>query len=729
MMFLAVAVALLFHVCFWGLGAAMLLMPRRWDRFWPMLVIPAGLALQSLVVWLGAYAGLPGTNSYAWPAEILPAFLLGLGLRRLGIRRARVDVTRFGLVYLITLGVLLLLLLPLGFGARGLTTISLGSCDAADYAAGARVFQEFARGDRAGFLGLTEVVRVMSADNFADFWLRLNHFTPSALMALNGTILDCGPHEIVGVLTLVVLAGTVPVVFWVARAMFRYSGVASLVIAGLYGISPITWYSVAHVSPAPQLAAIGIALLSWAGFALWNGRLTWRTGWALAGVLAVAYALLLGSYNFILLVALVPAVAYAGGWTLRQGCWARLARWAVIMLAPLLACGLVFWGRVSGLVERFLLFQTYDFGWRIPALGPEGWLGMVRGGSLLPWPWFGVRWLLGVAVITALSWGVARSLRERRWRVWLVLATTLPVLLGYAFLEVRGVLRGTNASYDAFKLFTVFYPLLLCGFCWWITLRWSMRLFDWIAVASFAGVVVTLNLVGCAMSVYHLWRAPLRVDGELRQLRRIEAMPDVASVNLLIPDMWSRLWANAFLLQKPQYFLTHTYEGRLNTSLRGEWDLSSEVVRVQPGPAAARRVTPHYWLTDTRAPGFVRVLPERGWHALETLPGGERWRWTAPEATLRVQNPQSHPVALRLELDGRGEGAVDLGVALAGGPGPTFVRVPGERGRVPLPAVTVPPGESVLVLRTRAAGGAAVAPADDRALGVCVFALVLEPAR
>ena len=46
---------------------------------------------------------------------------------------------------------------------------------------------------RTGFLGLTEVVRVMSVDNFFDYWLRLNHFTPSALIALKSSVLGREP--------------------------------------------------------------------------------------------------------------------------------------------------------------------------------------------------------------------------------------------------------------------------------------------------------------------------------------------------------------------------------------------------------------------------------------------------------------------------------------------------------------------------------------------------------
>ena len=49
--------------------------------------------------------------------------------------------------------VLVVVVTPLAGAADFLTTISLGSNDAPDYAAGARVLMEFARSDRTGFLG------------------------------------------------------------------------------------------------------------------------------------------------------------------------------------------------------------------------------------------------------------------------------------------------------------------------------------------------------------------------------------------------------------------------------------------------------------------------------------------------------------------------------------------------------------------------------------------------
>lgn len=156
---LLTALALLLHVALWGAGAAMLVMPQPWVRFWPVLVLPLGLALQSVVVWAGAWAGLQGTDAHARVSLLVPLLLLAAGLRRVGWRLATADLRRVRAVAAITVGGLLLLASPLVILGGRPTTVSLGSCDAADYAAGARVLQEFARSDRTGFLGLTEVVR------------------------------------------------------------------------------------------------------------------------------------------------------------------------------------------------------------------------------------------------------------------------------------------------------------------------------------------------------------------------------------------------------------------------------------------------------------------------------------------------------------------------------------------------------------------------------------------
>jgi hypothetical protein len=728
MIHFVVAFALLLHVLFWGAGAAMLAMPWPWRRFWPVLIVPAGLALQSAVVWAGSHAGLRGTQAYAWWSELIPVALLIAGIRARGVGRVLTDVNRFGLVWAAAGGCLMLLVLPLAFASKGLTTISLGSCDAADYAAGARVLMEFARFDREGFLGLTEVVRVQSVDNFFDYWIRLNHFTPSALMALNGAVLNCAPHEIATLMTAVLLAGALPVVFWTARAVVGYSGGVSVILAGLYGISPITWYAVAHVSPGQLIAAQAVSLLTWSGVSLWRGRLSWRRGIQFAAVLALAYWLILGGYNFFLLVCLVPAVAYAGGLAVFRRTWIRFGRWLAMVLLPLAVCGIIFYERVAGLAERFTLLQTYDFGWPVPALTAEGWLGMVQGPDLSAWNMFGLRWVLTVGEVGLLAWAFLRSAQQRLRVVWLLVAVALPIIIGYLWLEARGARLGTNASYDAYKLFAVFYPLLLPIFCWWVTLRRSRKLHEWLFVCAVGIVVIGFNLAACGMFMWKMSRPPLIVDGELRQLRKVEAMADVKSVNLLVPDMWSRLWANSFLLRKEQYFLTHTYEGRLNTTLRGEWDLEGGLIAVELPDGGRREITRRFALVDTRHPLFVRAEFGDGWHPEESDPRtGERWRWTKGEATLRFVNPHDYPLAILCRLDGWSARERRITFVRADGESRPILRLGEKRIMASLPILGVPAGPSTLVLRTDEPPF--FAPGDPRPLGVSVFRFSIAPQR
>ena len=399
-------------------------------------------------------------------------------------------------------------------------------------------------------------------------------------------------------------------------------------------------------------------------------------------------------------------------------------------MAPLLACAVVFNGRVLGLAERFSLLQTYDFGWRIPVLTAEGWLGMVQGPGLDAWEFLGLRWALSAVVVGLLAWAFIRAGQQRHRNAWPALAVSLPVLAGYWFLQVRGAQLGTNASYDAYKLFAVFYPLLLPAFFWWVTLRRSRRLHEWMFVVGIGVFVIGLNLVACGMFVWKLSRPPLIVEGELRQLRKIEAMPDVKSVNLIFAesDMWSRLWANAFLLRKEQFFLTDTYEARWRTPLRGEWDLEGALVAVELPGEARRQITPRFALVDTRHPAFVRGQLREGWHAEEFEPrGGERWRWTKAEARIEIENPHPHPLTLEFTLEGWSPVERAITLRREGGdnsvPSPAKVRE--QREKISLPAIVVPPGKSTLLLQC--SPPPAAVPGDARLLGIAVFRLHVTP--
>jgi hypothetical protein len=205
----------------------------------------------------------------------------------------------------------------------------------------------------------------------------------------------------------------------------------------------------------------------------------------------------------------------------------------------------------------------------------------------------------------------------------------------------------------------------------------------------------------------------------------MEARPEIASINMLIPDMWSRLWANALLLKKPQYFQTHTYEGRINTPLRGTWDLNGGLVYVRLPGGGSERINSHYTLTNTASPYFLRVSLGDGWHELERLNrSAARWRWTKGDATLRIENPQARSLTIVCRFNARSETPRDLELWL-NGRRLRIVKMGADLKVVRVPEIMVPSGNSVLELRS-SAPPTRIGGADARPLGFAVYGIEID---
>lgn len=723
MLYYFITAALVAHTVFWGAGLSWLVLPRVWRRWWWALAPGLGIALQSAVVWAGAHTSLAGTNHYAMASELLPVVLLGAAVLRNGwestLRRLQAGWGARGLLLLAMLAAWVLLWPMAQRGAWTLTSSSLGSCDHADYAAGARVFREFSKNDRTGFLGLPEVTQVGTADNFFDYCLRFNHFTPTALLAHNGAVFDLQAHQLVSLSCVVLMVLNAALVLLMARGLLGLRGAAGLAPVALYLFSPLGAYAVHHGALGQLYAAHGIALLTLAVIAAGRGR----SPWPWAPVVLAAFWILSGSYNFILTVALAPAVAWllAEAWRRRE--WRGPARVLGMVLAMLVACAVLFWGRFDGLIERFQLFEKYDFGWPVPLLSPEGWLGLVRDTGLHAWP-TPLRLLLGALVAGGWLVGLVLLWRRHCATALAALALTLPVLAGWGLLawEVR---TRANASYDAYKLLSVFYPGLLVGLTCWLAIpaRPAWRR----AGLVLALLVVAANGWVAGQFARQMAEPPLRVDRNLLELRRLERMPRITSLNMRIEDFWSRLWANAFLLRQPQYFSVHTYEGRLNTALKGEWDVSDSLLRSWPAREADYvELNPQFYAVRSAAPGRVELAFGPGWHQPEGF-GSNRWRWSGGSAVIMVMNPATRPVTVTLTLRVRSlqrcRLQLEQGDALIGAPR----ALNGNHQQLEYREVVLPPGASSLILRPDAPAGRAGGD-DPRTLAVALYGLTVQAA-
>ena len=715
----AVAFALWLLTLYWGAGLAWLLTPGRWKKFWPIWAPFAGWALQSAVVWQGTRMGLVGTDTYGLVSLLLPSALLAYSLWKRKVAWFR-DVGRLWPIWLLSLCCLAALCYPLSQASHGLTTVSLGSCDAADYAAGARVLKEFARTDRSGFLGLTEVVQLHSVDNFYDHWLRLNHFTPSALVALNCSILQSEPFHLISLLTASLLSLSLPLVYWLSRTLLRFGEKIGLLVTLLFGLCPITWYAVFQVAPGQMLAAQAIAAISWGGIMLWRqGNISRRDVLEFGLLLLTAYWLILGSYNFIVIVCLVSAVSYVGLCALTRGGWSRLLPWTTMMIVPLGIAVVLFAERARGLAERFLLFRQFDFGWRIPALSPEAWFGMVANVQLFPYS-SDIRWALSIAVLLLLGLGLAWEIRRKSGRACIAFCLCVPALAGYEYLVIRGAILGTNASYDAYKLFSVFFPGILPALCLGLMLLYRSKAWRIPVALAFAGII-GLNVLVASQYIRRVSAAPLRVDTALSDLKQVDAMEQVKSVNMLIPDFWDRLWANAFLLKKQQYFETYTYEGRRNTPLKGDWDLQGGLIRIlSPKPADYILVNGFFSLHNTHSPFFARATLGSGWHDRERF-RTTRWLWSRGSAEIMLHNLQKKNLRMNARITLRSPVERDLqfwiGNTLVG-----KIQVGVQKDVYPIPEFSIPPGTTRLDIRSSVPpdiGG----PNDRRMLGICLFGL------
>ncbi|MSU69203.1 MAG: hypothetical protein EXS39_00190 [Opitutaceae bacterium] len=720
MIFFLVAVGLLLHILVWGAGLALLVTPRPWRRFWPVLTAPAGLALQSAVVWVGAHTSVAGTDVYARWSLLVPGVLLAVGLGRCRVRALGTWV-RLWPLWVLMVAVLVWLVVPLGFRATELTTTSIGSCDAADYAAGMRVFKEFSSRDRSGYIGQTEVAGVLEVDNFFDHWMVLNHFTPSALLALNGSIFGLRPHQITGVFTMVLAVLVMPGVWLLARSALRYRRWVALLAAVLVGASPLLLYAVYQVATAQIIAVGAVNLLTWSALKMLQRSGNGRSAAAWAPLLGLSFWLILGSYNFFIVVCGAPLAGAVSWWVLRRKAWRRVGVWLAVGLASLVAAGLFGWERVRGLGLRFLLFDQVAYGWPMPILGPAGWAGHVVSAELAPGNSL-IAAMLGGVLAVAWGWALVKRARRNEPQAWMVAGLTLLPLLGYGLLALKNPHPGINASYDAYKLLAVFHGCVLTGMLAWL---------GWAPIRG--GTLIKAGALALIAATIHsgwLLRAraaagPMRVEPELAAVAELERRPEIRSINILAPDMWTRLWANALLLRRPQFFSDPTYEGRRPTPLRGEWDLCDGLFSVKPGTergyfAVGKRL---YALQRGDA-GYLRLRPGAGWHEPEQhARKPERWIWTKGNSSLVIENPHLQPLGaicrlqarsleprnVQLWADGRLVGTAGLGLA---------------RQAVQFPAISILPGKTLLELRSPAPPTAV--HGDARLLGICVYCVEIE---
>jgi hypothetical protein len=297
----------------------------------------------------------------------------------------------------------------------------------------------------------------------------------------------------------------------------------------------------------------------------------------------------------------------------------------------------------------------------------------------------------------------------------------LPVALGWSWLAWQSQDRPT-ASYDAYKLISVFLPGLLAGLGAALVPAGRSSLGRGLVRAAMVAVVswsvFTAVGFGRAMAM-----PPLRLNREIIALGTLERDARVRSINLLVDDFWARLWANALLLRVPQHFATHSYEGRLDGPLSGEWDLSDSLVRSVPlRPEDAIVVNARFHLERAGAAGVIRGRFREGWFEEERA-GDWRWRWMGRTGTVQLQNSSGQTIRAKLAVRAYAIAPRELEVTTNDA---LVARLPlGTRtATFDCGVLILPPGDTMLQLRTPEPAITA-GEGDARALSVALESLEL----
>lgn len=722
MLYYLLAAGIVLHAFFWGAGLAWLGVPRPWRHWWWAFAPGLGLGLQSAVVWLGAQADLPGARSYAWTAEAVPIALLVAAFFRAGgsgVRRRLRELRGAAAIVVLGLAAGWMLLSPMAAVSRGLTTISLGSSDQADHAAGARVLQEFSSEDRVGFLDQPEVTEIHGVKSFFEQRLKFGAFIPEAVIAHDGALFGVEPRRMVGVMAVALVLCQLPLAFVGARAVFRLRG-TSVGVAAIAGFSPLVAYAVHHGALGVLGAAVGLTVLTLAVVGLGRAALTGRSGWCWLVLLLAGGWLTAGSDERLLPWSLGPGMAWVMLEALRRAQLHALGRVLVVVVvaAELLAVG--FWDRIDGLIRQSGAGAELTSGWPMPRLTPEAWLGFVSGVGLEPRA-SGAR--AGILGLVALGWlvGLVLFRRGRPGVRSAALAVVGSIAVG-SWSVATGDAR-PHAHFEAWQFATAFLPVFLAGV---LAVFHRPRLTP--AVHRLALVVVTMlvvvNLVATDRFRRRMANPPLRVDRALVDLGALEAEPRVSSVNMRIGDPWARLWANTFLLRKPQYFPKHEYAARRATELRGEWDLSDSPLWARPS-RAEDFIAVNRRFHAVRVAAADRIEPAfsaAGWYQEER--GGDRiWRWSDGTGDIELTNPRVRPQRASLTLQLRPAQACLLRVELDGRE--IASRALGESVEaIEIAEVVLPPGRSRLALRIDRPPISP--PGDGRKLAVALYEFELE---
>lgn len=578
-----------------GLPIAHAVLPPALRRF----ALPAAVTFAyAYIVFVGYWlyrTNLGGTNAYAfWLIGLPVVALLALVWRRRIVLATLVDRDALNAFALAALAYAVLSWFFWLAGGRAVA-MSMSNFDIMELAGVSRYLQEFARDTTIGFMGQSP----QFIDTGDAIW-----FGPSIIVAVMSSALLSDPFRLQSLVMTVVAAQGAAFVYLTARDSLGLDRPVAFGIGVVYAVSPVIAFLVWQSFGGQMIAVPLLLAATWVVTRAQNQPSDARTQSQYLPVLLLLFAGLLVTYHFVIAVLCAMFGLYILIIAVVERSARRLWSGAVLMTGVVLLTVTLNPLRLPGIITTLSWLSGGANGWFIPWLSPDVQIGMngfnVLGAAtgLMP------RRLIGAGVAVAMLAATAVHLiRDRRQPAHLafIVALAAPAILLGAYYAMREAEHGALGGYRSFKMTATFTGFTVIALSLWLggrTLR--LKSLRGVAAAAIAAVLVVWS-VSDVRSIVRTTRATVFIPSEeLRQLGGIEAMPNVAGVNIATGEMHETFWAHYFTLRKPQAFEEFVYGGRPVGALTQPYTL---VPRPQAAGAAA-----HHPCIDERPIGARWVL-------------------------------------------------------------------------------------------------------------------------
>jgi hypothetical protein len=632
-----------------GLGLSLLVSPKELRKHALFLSPMVGYCYLTLVGWYCYNLELGGTDSYARFIALPPAVFLCLALLNRK-REQACDERPFHGESIAPLAVacigFLVVSMPFFKSVDGLTSLSAGNNDIAHSAGVSRYLKEFTRSDSAGFLGQSPDYKI-ATDRGGRFGSRLSIAFASSLFSLE-------PYQLQSLSLQVFFFFSILLVYSLARESFRYNRLGAIGITALYSANPLMYLTIYHGYQG-QIMGIGLALcILLLNIQAINTCQT-RADYMRYIPLAVLFTWGLSTtYSHMLLFIYAPIAIYLAVMSFQRGPRPPIIPWALFtVLTLVILCVL------SPTKAKVLAFALYGLGrsssgWFIPWMSPDTVFGLSTMENLGLQSHTGLmRYILSIPPIIILIFGLRRAYKDDRNVFILAGSSIFIMVIGYTVLAFVGRVEDTWGGYKSYKLLSFFLPLVLMA---------SLILFrniEFTARGQIRNVLPLLLgvLIGCNIFSGYNVSAQMSntrrlVSKDLADLKRIENLPSVQSVNILGKDWWDILWQVHFLMRKKLYLETHTGVGYPAGALVGQWDLkrvrdtSNDILRLVGFDEVETIVVNSTYLLEKA--GEARTLKARlgkGWHDSEVT-----HRWTGNGSDTSTVILQSAADGLAIDL-------------------------------------------------------------------------------